>query len=62
MVAESFALVRAHGVRKVGEGGGNEGEDIAVHLVERKDIPAFVEARRAAGAAIDVKLLLFLGF
>jgi ADP-ribose pyrophosphatase len=62
MVAESFALVRAHGVRKVGEGGGNEGEDIAVHFVERKDIPAFVEARRAAGAAIDVKLLLFLGF
>ena len=61
MVAESFTLVRAHGVRKVGEGGGNEHEDISVHLVARDDIPAFVEDRREAGTAIDVKLLLFLG-
>jgi len=35
MVAESFTLVRAHGVRKVGKGGGNEHEDITVHLVAR---------------------------
>jgi len=62
MVAESFTLVRAHGVRKVGEGGGTEHEDIAVHLVSRADIPAFVEQRRAAGVAVDVKLLLFMGW
>ena len=62
MVAESFTLVRAHGIRKVGDGGGNEHEDIAVHLVAREDIPAFVQGRREAGTAIDVKLLLFLGF
>ena len=62
MVAESFTLVRAHGVRRVGEGGGNEHEDITVHLVAREDIPAFVEQRRAAGAAVDVKLLNFLRF
>ena len=62
MVAESFSLVRAHGVRKVGEGGGTEHEEIEVHLVAREDIPAFVAERRAAGVAIDVKLLIFMNF
>lgn len=62
MVAESFTLVRAHGVRKVGEGGGNEHEDIAVHMVARADIPAFVQSRRDAGSAVDVKLLLFMNW
>jgi ADP-ribose pyrophosphatase len=62
MVAESFTLVRAHGIRKVGEGGGTENEDITVHLVPRAEIPAFVEQRRVAGVAVDVKLLLFMGW
>ena len=62
MVAESFTLVRAHGVRKVGEGGGNDHEDIAVHLVAREDIPEFIRSRRDAGVAVDVKLLLFERF
>jgi ADP-ribose pyrophosphatase len=60
MVAESFTLVRAHGVRRVGDGGGNEHEDITVHLVPRDEIPVFVRQRRDAGSAVDVKLLLFL--
>jgi ADP-ribose pyrophosphatase len=60
MVAESFTLVRARGVRKVGDGGGNEHEDITVHLVPRDEIPQFVRQRREAGSAVDVKLLLFL--
>ena len=60
MVAEGFTLVRAHGLRKVGDGGGNEHEEIEVHLVSRADVPAFVEAKRAEGAAIDVKMLLLL--
>src|SRR3954454_14311465 len=38
MLAKSFTLVRAYGVRKVGEGGGDENEDINVHLVARQDI------------------------
>ena len=62
MVAESFTLVRAHGVRRVGEGGGNDHEDITVHLVARPDIPDFIESRRRDGVAVDVKLLLFLHF
>jgi ADP-ribose pyrophosphatase len=62
MLSEGFTLVRAHGVRKIGAGGGDENEDIAVHLVARCDIPAFIEEKRAEGFAIDVKLLLFLDF
>ncbi|MCL6740805.1 NUDIX hydrolase [Sphingomonas sp. RB56-2] len=60
MVAEGFTLVTAHGLRRIGEGGGTEHEQIEVHLVPRADIPAFVEAKRAEGVAIDVKLLLLL--
>jgi ADP-ribose pyrophosphatase len=55
-------LVRAHGLRRIGKGGGIAGhEDIMVHLVERNAIEAFVEERRAAGVAIDVRLLMLLG-
>jgi ADP-ribose pyrophosphatase len=62
LLAESFTLVRAHGVRQVGEGGGTEHEDITVHLVKRADIPSLVESRRHEGVSIDVKLLLFQRF
>ena len=62
MVAESFSLVRAHGVRKIGDGGGTEHEEIEVHLVARPDIPQFVASRRREGVAVDVKLLLFMDF
>jgi ADP-ribose pyrophosphatase len=62
MIAEGFTLVRAHDLRKVGEGGGTEHEEIAVHLVPRADVPAFVAAKRAEGVAVDVKLLLLLDF
>jgi ADP-ribose pyrophosphatase len=60
MVAEGFTLVRAHGLRCIGNGGGNEHEDIEVHLIGRSDVPAFIERKRSEGAAIDVKLLLLL--
>lgn len=62
MLSESFTLVRAHGLRRVGAGGGDENEDINVHLVARADIPAFLEDMRAQGFSIDVKLLIFMGF
>jgi ADP-ribose pyrophosphatase len=62
MLSESFTLVRAHGVRKIGEGGGDEHEDINVHLVPRADIPNFIEQKRAEGFGVDVKLLIFMNF
>jgi ADP-ribose pyrophosphatase len=59
MLSESFTLVRAHDVRKVGAGGGVPGEeDIAVHLVPKDELAGFVAGRRAEGVAVDVKLLL----
>ena len=61
MVSESFTLVRATGLVRVGEGGGVGDEDIVVHRVPRRDIATFVAAKRAEGLAIDVKLLLLLG-
>ncbi|HEY8435331.1 MAG TPA: NUDIX hydrolase [Sphingomicrobium sp.] len=62
MVSEGFTLVRARGLRKVGDGGGDDNEDINVHLVPRAEITNFIEQKRAEGFGVDVKLLLFLNF
>ena len=61
MSSEYFTLLRAEGLVKTGEGGGVAGENIQVHRVPVRDVPAFVEAKRAEGAEVDVKLLLLLG-
>ncbi|MBA3053729.1 MAG: NUDIX hydrolase [Sphingomonadales bacterium] len=61
MVSESFTLLKAHGLTRVGPGGGTDGENIIVHRVPLADIREFIAARRALGDAIDVKMLLILG-
>lgn len=61
MVSETFNLVRAVGLTKVGDGGGVEGEGITVHRVPLAGIADYVETCRLGGMAIDVKLLLLLG-
>ncbi|KTR82529.1 NUDIX hydrolase [Novosphingobium barchaimii] len=61
MVSESFTLLRAHDLEKIGEGGGVEGEDIVVHRVPLATIGAQVAEWRNAGYAIDVKMLTLLG-
>lgn len=60
MVSESFTLVRAHGLTRVGDGGGTADEGIIVHRVPLAEVPAYVAARRAEGMAVDVKILLLL--
>ncbi|MES2326727.1 MAG: NUDIX hydrolase [Pseudomonadota bacterium] len=62
MLAEAFTLVRVHGVRRIGEGGGDDNEDINVHLVARADVPNFLEQKCAEGFGMDVKLLLLLNY
>lgn len=61
MVSESFTLLRAHGLTRVSDGGGTEGENITVHRVPLSGIAEAIAAWRAQGYAIDVKLLTLLG-
>ena len=60
MASEGFSLLRAEGLKRTGEGGGVEGEDIIVHRVPLGGIAQFVERKRGEGCAMDVKLLLLL--
>ncbi len=61
MVSESFTLVRASGLIKVGDGGGVDGENIIVHRIMLSELPDFVRAKRAEGCVVDVKLLMLPG-
>jgi ADP-ribose pyrophosphatase len=62
MVSETFTLVRAHGLTRVGEGGGVPGEDITVHRVPLADVPMLIADKRRDGVVIDVKMLALLQF
>lgn len=61
MVSETFTLVRAHGLEKIGDGGGVEGENITVHRVELSKIAGFIAQKRAEGCMMDVRMLTLLG-
>lgn len=60
MVSESFTLLVATGLTKVGPGGGVDGEDIVVHRVPLDGIADFVAAKRAEGCGIDVRVAMLL--
>lgn len=60
MVSESFTLLVATGLNKVGDGGGVGGEDITVHRVPLDEIADFVAAKRAEGCGIDVRVAMLL--
>ena len=61
MVTESYTLLKATGLTKVGNGGGTHHEDIVVHRVPLERVAQAVEEHRAKGHAIDVKMLILLG-
>jgi len=61
MVTESFTLLRASGLTKVGPGGGTPGENITVHRIALDTLEEFLAQRRAKGDAVDVRLLTLLG-
>ena len=61
MLSETFTLVRATDLTRVGDGGGVDHEEIVTHRVRLREIAAFVAQKRAEGLMIDVKLLLLLG-
>lgn len=61
LTSETFHLVRATGLSRVGAGGGVDGEDIIVHRVAVASVFDFLAAKRAEGCAVDAKLLPLLG-
>ena len=61
MVSESFTLLRAYDLTRVGDGGGTEHEDIVVHRVPLAQICDAIAGWRRQGYGIDVKVLLLLG-
>lgn len=61
MITESYSLLKATGLTRVGDGGGTEHEDIVVHRVPLVRIADFIAGQRAMGHAIDSKLLMLMG-
>jgi ADP-ribose pyrophosphatase len=61
MLSESFTLVKATGLSKVGHGGGTSHEDIVVRRVPLARVAEAVAEQRTRGHAIDVKLLALIG-
>lgn len=53
---ETVRFFLATGLSRVGEGGGDESEDIEVLRVPRQEIRAFLTARRETGVLVDPKL------
>ena len=54
--SEKIAFVRATGLRKVGEGGGDGDEDIVVHAIPRARAAAWLAQKMAEGYELDAKL------
>jgi ADP-ribose pyrophosphatase len=61
MITESYTLLKATGLTRVGDGGGTDHEDIVVHRVPLARLAQVIAEHRAKGHAIDSKLLLLLG-
>ncbi|QWC56072.1 NUDIX domain-containing protein [Erythrobacter sp. 3-20A1M] len=60
MVSESYTLVRATQLEKVGDGGGTDDENITVHRVALDGLGRFVEECRAKGIGIDSRITMLL--
>lgn len=60
MVSESFTLLKATGLTRVGEGGGVSEENIVVHRIALRDLSRFVAEWRRAGHAVDVRIAMLL--
>lgn len=56
LTSERIAFVRATGLEKTGEGGGDESEDIVVHAVPRTQAAQWLVRKAGEGYALDAKL------
>ncbi len=59
MTSEVISVFEARGLRRVNEGGGDDGEQIQVHLVPRTQVAQWLARRRAEG--LDIALSLYGG-
>lgn len=59
---EVIVFFMAKGLTRVGEGGGDDTEDIIVHVVGLDDIDGWLEEKRASGLLIDPKIYTGLYF
>lgn len=62
MSNEIIAFVRAHGLTRVEEGGGDATEDIVVHEIPRSEAAAWLLQKSREGYSIDPKLFAGLYF
>ncbi|MFC4727916.1 NUDIX hydrolase [Coralloluteibacterium thermophilus] len=62
MSNEKVAFVRATGLTRIHDGGGDASEDIVVHAIPRADAPAWLAARMAEGYVMDAKVWAGLWF
>jgi ADP-ribose diphosphatase len=53
---EIVTFFEARDVRRVGPGGGDDSEDITVHLAPLATLEAFLDEKRAAGLGVDPKI------
>jgi ADP-ribose pyrophosphatase len=60
--SSTMALYRAGGLRKVGPGGGDETENITVHVVPIRGVWDWLQAQRASGKLLDPKIFTGLWF
>lgn len=59
---EVITLFRATGLKRVGDGGGDEHEEIEVHEVPLDDVRPWLERRVKDGALVDLKIYSALYF
>jgi ADP-ribose pyrophosphatase len=62
LTSELIKLVRAHGVRKIGDPTPDGDEQITVHEIPLPEIPAFLRGEQAKGHLLDPKVFAALYF
>lgn len=62
ITSEIVSLYRAHGVSRVGKGGGVGSEKITVHVIPRASVERWLRDREREGVLVDLKLWSGLHF
>lgn len=62
LTSEVVTFFRAHDLAKIGDGGGDQHEDIVVHRVRKADVPTWLAAKQATGVMVDPKVYAALWF